>query len=313
MERKKLKPPKYIDLMLEDWFKVVFERNERLLLLLLQMILPEENISSITLVQGEHRNEDPDGRSVRIDAECVTADGRRFMVEVQRNRQVFFRERTLYYAAYAVRHQLEKGKPAEGRMEYEYAQVYIISLINFRFHREPGRVEYRYHLRRDDRPEEIMTDRLTFIYIEVPNHRRPDDPEATRLDKFCWYLRNATRLKARPDSGGDELFDLLLNSIEFTTFTAEEQERYENTMTTEADVRGYGQYEYSRGVRIGERRGRKEGKEEGRNEGRKEGREEGREEGRKETARNMLALGMGIGIIAKATGLSKEEIEALKA
>ena len=54
---------------------------------------------------------------------------------------------------------------------------------------------------------------------------------------------------------------------------------------------------------------------EGREEGRKEGREEGRKEGLKEAfsqvVRNMLEMGMGVEAIARATGLSIQELENL--
>ena len=42
------------------------------------------------------------------------------------------------------------------------------------------------------------------------------------------------------------------------------------------------------------------------------GRDEGRDENRIETARNLLQMNLSIEDIAKATGLSKVEIEALK-
>ncbi|MGG1471500.1 Rpn family recombination-promoting nuclease/putative transposase, partial [Brevibacillus agri] len=45
---------------------------------------------------------------------------------------------------------------------------------------------------------------------------------------------------------------------------------------------------------------------------REEGLAEGREEGRTEVARNMLARGMKVSIVAELTGLSVEEIEKLK-
>ena len=50
---------------------------------------------------------------------------------------------------------------------------------------------------------------------------------------------------------------------------------------------------------------------EGRLEGRAEGRLEGRAEGKSEAAQNLKRLGVSVDIIAKATGLSVEEIEAL--
>ena len=59
-------------------------------------------------------------------------------------------------------------------------------------------------------------------------------------------------------------------------------------------------------------KGRDEGLVEGHAEGLIEGRAEGLIEGRAETARNLLQMNLSIEDIAKATGLSKIEIEALK-
>lgn len=46
--------------------------------------------------------------------------------------------------------------------------------------------------------------------------------------------------------------------------------------------------------------------------GREEGRVEGREKGVKETARNLLAMGIDVDTIRRATGLSTEEISSLR-
>ncbi|EKE10390.1 MAG: hypothetical protein ACD_16C00039G0001, partial [uncultured bacterium] len=46
--------------------------------------------------------------------------------------------------------------------------------------------------------------------------------------------------------------------------------------------------------------------------GKEEGREEGREEGIEKVAKNMLAQGIDVEIIASVTGFSKEEIKRLQ-
>ena len=58
--------------------------------------------------------------------------------------------------------------------------------------------------------------------------------------------------------------------------------------------------------------GRAEGLEEGLVKGREEGREVGREERNMEVAINLLQLGTPCEIVAKATGLSMEEVAKLK-
>lgn len=57
--------------------------------------------------------------------------------------------------------------------------------------------------------------------------------------------------------------------------------------------------------------GRELGREEGLEQGREEGLEQGREEERRTIARNMLSEGIDPAIIAKTTGLTLKEIQAL--
>ena len=60
------------------------------------------------------------------------------------------------------------------------------------------------------------------------------------------------------------------------------------------------------------REGMDEGMEKGMEKGRAEGKAEGKAEGILETARNLLALGVDIETILKATGMKPDEIEDLR-
>ena len=75
-------------------------------------------------------------------------------------------------------------------------------------------------------------------------------------------------------------------------------------MTTARDI--HNQIEYAKET------GHAEGLEEGLAKGREEGLQEGREERNMEVAINFLQLGTPCEIVAKATGLSMEEVAKLK-
>ena len=79
-------------------------------------------------------------------------------------------------------------------------------------------------------------------------------------------------------------------------------------MTTARDT--HNQIEYAKEISLEE--GLSKGRAEGREEGRKEGREEGREDAKQQIAINLLQLGTPCEIVAKATGLSLEEVTKLK-
>ena len=61
------------------------------------------------------------------------------------------------------------------------------------------------------------------------------------------------------------------------------------------------------------REGREEGKREGREEGKREGKKEGKAEMASAIARNLIAMRMSKEAVAKATGLSIDEVQALMA
>ena len=87
-------------------------------------------------------------------------------------------------------------------------------------------------------------------------------------------------------------------------------------MTTARDT--HNQIEYAKeiaheeGLEEGLAKGRVKGRAEGLEEGLAKGREEGREERNLEVAINFLQLGTPCEIVAKATGLSVEEVTKLK-
>ena len=68
---------------------------------------------------------------------------------------------------------------------------------------------------------------------------------------------------------------------------------------------------FERGRQQGERIGREQGERIGRQQGERIGREQGEKAGIYKTAKNLKELGIDVGTIQKATGLSAEEIASL--
>ena len=183
--------------------------------------------------------------------------------------------------------------------------VYMIAILNFRLNKEHDRVKYEYFIKSDE--NELMTKNLQFTFIELPNHRDINSPEATRLDKFCWLLRNMSKFKERPDTDGDPLFDLLVESADFAIFTPDDKHNYSENMTTARDIRNQIQYEVDQEVAKEVAKAEKRGKAEGI----VEGREEGIEETKLATAKKMLAKNYSIDEISEITGLSMETLNGI--
>ena len=128
-----------------------------------------------------------------------------------------------------------------------------------------------------------MTERVQYIFLELPNCKDEPRRDAPVVDKICWALHNMPSFEDRPGVLEEEIFRLLFESAEIATFTPEEKIKYEHDMTTERDIRNQ--------IRFAEKTGAKQKA--------------------IEIARQMLAERIPIETIARCTGLSAEEISAL--
>ena len=286
---------RYARILLDRWFKrsFLFQKDSlRLLQLFLQEVIPEHNIVRISTDNVEHINLLDDNKDVRIDVECYDEDGTRFVCEVQVAPQRHFYERAVYNSTLAI----QKQKRA-GETDYDFPTVYFIGLMDFSLHKGSERVDFRYTLR-ENRSGEIMTPRIQYVFLELPNAlERALTPAASVMDNICWAFHEMEHLTERPAELKQEIFKLLFDSAEIATFTPEERAKYQLDMTTERDI--HNQIEYA--------------KETGREEGREQGREEGAREKALETARAFLKLGIPAETISAGTGLSLEVVQSLTA
>ncbi len=93
------------------------------------------------------------------------------------------------------------------------------------------------------------------------------------------------------DSFQSEVFKRVLEVLKISSFTTEEFDMY----YTEEQLKAIRQAQDEAAIEYGEKKGFARGK----------------AEAKRETAKNLLALGVDINIIAQATGLTPEEIQAL--
>ena len=115
-----------------------------------------------------------------------------------------------------------------------------------------------------------------------------------------YALKNLSRLEKRPQALRERVFERLFEAAKIAAYTKEERDQYENDMMTENDYRNTIDY------------ARDGGREAGLAEGETKGRAEGKVEGKAEVARKMLAAGMPAEQITEFTGLTAEQLAALK-
>jgi len=311
----------FANILYDEAFKVVLTEpsNRRLLVKLIEFFLPGKTIQSITLDDKEQHGLILSDKNVTFDLLCTTDQNERFIVEMQFASQTSFRDRMLYYATYPIRSQImERMKSLPNsdektirKMDYSLSPVYVISILNFSMHHnkeqtlENGMIS-RYEICNRETGE-LMTNALHFIYLELGRLKWKQDEEdkcESLLEQLAFSLKYGHLLKQRPADFGDELLRLFFEATAFANMNEKQLGIINAIMTTELDI--IARREFARNE------GWEEGKALGLAEGRAEGRAEGAKQKTLEIAAKMKASGMHDKQICELTGLSEDELAAIR-
>ena len=298
---------RYINPYTDFGFKKLFgtEMNKDLLMSFLNALFGDgQVITAIKYLNSERLGESYGDRRSVFDVYCETAGGEKFIVEMQKAEQRFFKDCSLYYATTPIREQAPQGK-----WDYRLENVYTIGVLDFIFpDNEYPADEYRHVIKlMDVADKHVFYDKLTLVYLEMPKFKKGEDELVTMFDKWMYALRNLSRLLERPKALQDRIFDKFFEQAEIAKYSDDEREKYESSVKDYRDYINTIDTAHQKGWD----EGRAEGLEEGHAKGLEEGRAEGRAEERLSNARSLKDNGVPIEVIANSLGLTKEEIDTL--
>ena len=293
---------RFIDLRVDFAFKRVFATpgNEELLKMLVDSILPELHVRTLTLGNQENLGDSEDDRKTVFDLKAVTGDGRTIVIEMQLAKKNDFNDRLVYYSTFPIREQVRAG-----HRNYRLEPLYIIAIMDFSMDgdRTTGNVINSFCLHNDSDSSKVLTDNVHYVTVELPKFRKGVDRLESLSDRMIWLLRNMGSLKSVPEEFSGKGFEKLFDISNFVAMTYEEQMEYLAKFHAELDRRSELETAISDG--------RKEGLEEGLEKGLGKGLAEGEAKGRRETAARMKAAGIAPDIISQCSGLPLDVIESL--
>ena len=315
---------KYINPFTDFGFKKIFgeQASKELLIDFLNALIPQANkIIDLNFKNTEHLGQKELDRNAIFDIYCENQSNEKFIVELQKAKQNYFRERTIYYSTFPIREQAEKGE-----WNYNLNAVFCIGILDFTFNdyeSEPEKSEVVHTIKLKNQHGNTFYEKLTYIYIEMPNFNKLEDNLSSRLDKWLFFIKNLEDFQSIPSIFSDEIFEKAFEKAELAKFGQEEMDKYESSLKLYRDLKGVidtafidGRSEGKiEGLEEGRQEGLEEGRQEGLEEGRLEGLEVGRLEGLQEGKYNMAKLlkdnGVQIQLIIQTTGLTREEIDLL--
>ncbi len=143
-------PATYLNPFTDFGFKKLFgeEYNKDLLIDFLNQLLKNEQgrIKTLTYLKNEHLGRSEADRRAVFDLYCENEQGDRFIVEIQKSTQKFFKDRALYYSTFPI---ADQGKA--GDWDFELKAVYTVAILDFVFDDDKNDSEkYRYDVKLTD-------------------------------------------------------------------------------------------------------------------------------------------------------------------
>ena len=173
---------RYVNPYTDFGFKLLFgtPMNKDLLIGFLNALLRDEaEIMDVTYLNAEQLGRSEGDRKAVFDVYCENVKGERFIVEMQKARQKFFKDRSVFYSTFPIREQAKAGD-----WDYELKSVYTVGILNFVFDEDKGDEEYYHHEVKlmDVERKEVFYDKLTF---RCPNSGRTSRRRVRCLRSGC--------------------------------------------------------------------------------------------------------------------------------
>jgi predicted transposase/invertase (TIGR01784 family) len=276
---------KYINPFTDYGFKKLFgsELNKDLLIDFLNQVLPERHhIQELSYTPTEQLGATELDRKAIFDLYCTSPSGERFIVEIQKAKQNFFKDRSVYYSTFPIQEQAKKGD-----WDYRLAAVYTVGILDFVFDEDKDDDEVRHEVKLKDQHCQVFFDKLTFIYLEMPKFRKTEAELETNLDKWMYVLKHLPYLQKRPAALQERVFQKLFDTAEIARFNPEEKAKYEESLKHYRDLKNVVDSSYE------------------------EGKAEGKAEKEIEMILKVYDAGLAIEIISRITEKSVEEIEKI--
>ncbi len=296
---------KYINPFTDFGFKRIFgEENQKELLLdfLNELLRDEEGgIKSITYLKADQLGKGAIDRRAVFDIYCENERGEKFIVELQKTKQKFFKDRSLYYSTFPIRKQAQRAN-----WNFELKAVYLMAILDFVFDdNKEQKNKYFYKVKLSDiETNKVFYNKLTFIYLEMPKFTKTLDEIETRFEKWLYVIRNLNQFDNIPDKLRERIFERLFEAAEIAKFSPDQFDSYEDSLKIFRDLNN----PFDTATEDGFNKGMKEGLKQGI----QQGIEQGKYEAMQSAAKKMKQEGLSIALIARLTGLTEDDILSLK-
>jgi predicted transposase/invertase (TIGR01784 family) len=197
-------------------------------------------------------------RKAVFDVYCVSHTGDRFIVELQKAQQLYFKDRSIFYASFPIQ---EQGQT--GTWDFKLAAVYTVAILNFVLAENGNAPDVVSIVQLKDQHGRLFYDKLTFVYLEMPKFTKTLRELETKADKWQYLFNNLSRLQERPTQMEEPIFQRLFEAAEVANFSKAERERYEQSLKSYRDLQNVLSFTEMKALEAGAQQGFERGMQQG--------------------------------------------------
>ena len=266
-------------------FKKLFgtEENKDIMIEFLSLVtqLSKDDFDDVRIENSEYIPRFYNDKIGRLDIKIRLHDGRKINVEMQNTYFDYYPKRSIFYCSKLIHEHFMSG--------FQYTQLkkcIAINVLNSPF-KLSGKIHSIYQIR--ERDEQTLLDELLEIHF-LDLTKLPKE-NLTSLEKWLMFIKTDSKEERAMLAQENSMMTKASQVMDIFYLDEQERKRYEAAWEYESDRLSM--------ISESERKGLERGK------------SQGSRQKALETAKNLLQFGLSVENIAKATGLSKAEVEAL--
>lgn len=219
---------KYINPYTDFGFKKLFgeEGSKELLIdFLNQLLPPHHQIKTLDFRNPENLSDLPSERKAIFDIYCKSHTGENFIVEMQKAKINFFKDRSLFYSTFPIREQAEKGT-----WSFKLNPIYFIAILDFEYDEKEEKRKFFREVALKDQDGDLFYDKLHFKFLQMPLFTKEAHELHTQFDKWCFFLKNLVDFDHIPTILNEEIFKKAFKTAELANLSLVQKENYDKSL-----------------------------------------------------------------------------------
>jgi predicted transposase/invertase (TIGR01784 family) len=175
----------------------------------------------------------PADRKAIFDIYCTAKSGERFIVEMQKAKMHYFKDRSLFYSTFPIKEQAIKGDD----WDFKLQPVYFVAILDFIYDEETDKQKFFREVALKDQDGELFYDKLHFKFLQMPLFVKKENELVSHFDKWCYFLKNLGSFDHIPAILNEPIFQKAFHTTELAAMTYEQRSIYERSLLYYLDMK----------------------------------------------------------------------------